>query len=228
MDSDDERTRRARHRATSRWAAAVAVTGLVLGGCAADATGESAEPASDAGPTEPGSTGDGAEGLPGGEGVAVDITVVDHGYEGLPEQVAVGSLLSMQTTDEGEFHQLAVYRLDDDETRTVGELATLPLDTDAPDAIGNGMLEGLVATPVAGLSAPPGNLPARMFHGSAPGSFTIELAEPGRYLLIGTLPVGTKVLTAIDAENSGDYSSVQDGPFHYQEGEIAIVDVVGD
>lgn len=161
--------------------------------------------------------------LTGGEDVTVKFLIVDYGYDQLPNRVRVGTSLSMDNMSEAEqFHTVIIYRLDDGDTRTASELSALPFEPESDIPAGYGTLAGLGGTPIGTLSAPFG-APGRQTPG---GAFALTLDEPGRYVLFDTLPVGVDFIDAAEAENNGDFSALQDGPFHYQEGELAIIEVV--
>ena len=101
------------------------------------------------------------------DGSAIAVTAVDYRYDGLPDRVPAGSRLALHNASTTEAHRLVAVRLDDGDERTVDELAALdPAE--------------VVVDPVADLLAGPG--------GGDGGEVT--LTEPGRYLVLCTLPVG--------------------------------------
>jgi hypothetical protein len=117
-------------------------------------------------PTTEGAGGTGSE--------TVDITAVDYEFQGVPDSVPAGTELSFTNDSDGEVHELVLTRINDDETRSVAELAALPeseleaLFTQGPPALVSIALPGEEGMAVVG---------------------STTLTEPGRYGLfcfIGT------------------------------------------
>lgn len=143
---------------------------------------------------------------PAAETVAV--TAVDYGFEGVPEQVAVGSTLTLTNASEVELHELVAIRLADDETRTADELAALPeeelgaLFADAEPAMVIIAMPGEAGTAIIG-----------------DGS----IAEAGRYLLICAIPVGAdpEAFMAAAATATDGPPQVEGGAPHFTEGMYA-------
>lgn len=138
------------------------------------------------------------------EGDTIDVTAVDYGYQGLPDDVPAGSTLSLRNDSDAEVHELVAMRLADDETRTADELLALP----------QAELEALFGGPPAlVLVAPPGE---DAFVALGDGS----LVEPGRYLAVCFIPTGADPIAFLDAleANPGVPPQVDGGPPHFTGG----------
>ncbi len=119
--------------------------------------------------------GDDGERLAGGAGKTITVEAVDFGFKGLPARVAAGTRLNFLNTSRTEAHEFAAVRLPDGETRPVADLVKLPMEE----------LMGLVGGPPAVvLLAPPGGGEQIVAEGDG------TLTEPGRYLVICTVPTG--------------------------------------
>lgn len=157
----------------------------------------------------------------GGPGEDVEFVVTSHAFGSLPARIGAGSTLQMTNGSADDFHRLLVFRLADTDTRSAEELAALPFEPDETAEAGNGLPAGLGGTLAGVLSAPPGT-PGRQ----PTGEVGLAMEEVGRVAILDTLPVEAEIDAAIEAENSGDFSGLQEGPFHYQQGELAIIEVV--
>ncbi|CAN5723659.1 hypothetical protein BH24ACT3_BH24ACT3_15990 [soil metagenome] len=190
-----------------RYLAAILVVGLVIGGCgddedepaAADPTTTSADEADGADADDAGDdAGDPAAG-------SVEVTSVDYAYEGLPDRVATGTMLSLTNESQAEVHELVAFLLPDDEDRSAEELVALP----------EGELMGILAGPPATvLVAPPSGAPQVMALGDG------TLSGAGRYLYFCAIPIGADpdAYLAAAAESTGGPVSVPGGPPHFVEG----------
>ena len=99
----------------------------------------------------------------------LEVTAADYSFTGLPTDIAAGpAIVSMDNTGE-EFHEVSFYRVNDDVTESLDELLALS--------------EEEVETKVTrkgGAFGPPGAI-----------SFgPVNLDEPGRYIVICTIPEG--------------------------------------
>jgi hypothetical protein len=99
----------------------------------------------------------------------VEVAGVDYAFEGVPESIAAGPTAFVFTNEAPEeFHEIGVFRINDDETRSVEEILQLPEEEQME-----------LATPVTFAFAPPG------------GSFTAFAdLESGRYAALCFIPVG--------------------------------------
>lgn len=106
------------------------------------------------------------------EAATAAVTGVDYGYEGLGDQVPSGTRLVFSNASEQEAHEVALVRLTP-ESPPVDELLQLPPE------------EGMATTELVGVSiALPGE-DGRVTKGD------LLLDEPGRYVLLCAIPVGT-------------------------------------
>jgi hypothetical protein len=136
---------------------------------------------------------------------AVTVTAVDYAFENLPSTVTAGTVLSLTNDSTKEIHELVAVRLPDGETRPAAELMALP----------QGELQGLLyqAPPALVLVAPPGNAPQITIMGDG------TLAQPGRYLVICTIPTGADPAVYLEAAQSGTGPpQVAGGPPHFVNG----------
>ena len=102
----------------------------------------------------------------------LDVTLSDFSFGELPDEVAAGTRVRVDNTSESELHELVAVRLPDGDDRSVDEIVASGLD------------EVFSAGPPAAVLL------------AAPGGQQIDavgdgvLAEPGRYLLLCTIPTG--------------------------------------
>ena len=183
-----------------RTARALAVVGLVLLGAAC-----SDDPPEASGPTTAAADAvddhaDHAE--------TVEVGAVDFSFEDLPDRIPAGTRLTLENRASTELHELVAFRLDDDERRPVEELLQLP-----PAELG--ALLG-AAPPRTVLLAAPGEeqIPAV-------GDGTLD--EPGRYLIMCSIPTGVDPATylAAAAAAGGQQPQVEGGPPHFVHGMAA-------
>ncbi|MCB1017439.1 MAG: hypothetical protein KDB10_20295 [Acidimicrobiales bacterium] len=106
------------------------------------------------------------------DAMTVEIDGVDYRFEHVPESVPAGTRLSFTNRSAKELHELVAFRVDTDEP--LDDLLALPQDE----------LERQLGIPTAVLVQPPG----------APEAFAAvgdgTLTEPGRYVLLCTIPQG--------------------------------------
>jgi plastocyanin len=133
----------------------------------------------------------------------VEVTAVDYGFEGLPEEVAPGSTLTLVNESSVEVHELVAIRLPDDEKRSADELVKLP-----PEELAGffPLVETVIIAPPEGAGFP------------VEGMGT--LTEPGRYLIICAIPTGASPdeYMAAAAEADGAPPQVAGGPPHLAMG----------
>ncbi len=138
------------------------------------------------------------------------ITAVDYSFEGVPDEIAAGTTLTMSNESEAEVHEVVAFRLPEEETRSAEELIALP----------QGELEALFRGPPAAVLVAP---PAQDAFAAVGGT----LDEPGRYLLLCFIPVGAdpdEYLAAVE-ESQGGPPEVEGGPPHFVEGMFAELQV---
>jgi hypothetical protein len=195
--ADEKRTR--------GWPIALAVAAvivLVVGAISLLATSNGTEPATVAPAPVPPKT--------------VQIEAFDYGYNGFDVEIAAGDALELFNTSETEFHNLVVLFLEDDDTRTVVEIAeTAPEDIDVGGsgfAIPRGGQEPIV-TAIGHLEAAPGE--------DAFNNGRIRLQRAGRYIAFDMIAQGADPLTVRSATdtNAPPYL-VAGGPLGYQHGMI--------
>jgi hypothetical protein len=140
----------------------------------------------------------------------VEITAVDYAFDGVPESIAAGTSLSLTNSSDVEVHELVAVRLGDDETRTLEEITADPASIGA--LFGGG-------PPAAVLVAAPGS--------DQPGAVLGDgsLTEPGRYVLICSIPTGADPQAYLDAaaESTGGPVDVPGGPPHFVQGMVSEV-----
>ncbi|MGI9624348.1 MAG: hypothetical protein ACR2PK_16060 [Acidimicrobiales bacterium] len=166
---DDQSVEDAASDAPSAEAAATA-------GDVAAASGESAELGVDHdGPVNP--CGEDApadalelEGEPASGGATIlDVVAIDHEFQGLGGSYPEGPYGLRMTNSGAEVHEMAVMRIDDDETRPISEIATLPQEEAAQ-----------VTEYVGGSVACPGQTAEAL---------GVDMT-PGRYVLLSFIPLG--------------------------------------
>jgi hypothetical protein len=177
-----------------------------------DDPGAGATDATDATGDETTGTAEGAEasddgqteGAAGGGPGAVEVSLVDYAFEGLPSSVEAGTTFTVVNESEDELHELVAFRLPDDEDRSVDELSELPPEDLVP-ALGE---------PVTVLLAEPDGpqIPAV-------GDGTVD--EPGRYAIMCFIPTGAdpgEYLAAAAEAEEGPPEGVAGGPPHFVQG----------
>ena len=138
----------------------------------------------------------------------VEVGAVDFAFEDLPERIPAGTRLTLENRAPDELHELVAFRLADDERRPVTELLQLP---------------------PAELGAILGAAPPRTVLLAAPGEEQIPavgdgtLDEPGRYLIMCSIPTGVDPATylAAAAAAGGQQPQVEGGPPHFVQGMAA-------
>lgn len=144
----------------------------------------------------------------GEEHDAVEVTAVDFSFEDLPDRIDAGTRLTLRNDAPSELHELVAFRLPDDETRSVEELLALP-EAELGAVLG-------AEPPRTVLLAPPGGeqIPAV-------GDGTLD--EPGRYLIMCSIPTGVDPATylAAAAQSQGAPPQVDGGPPHFVHGMAA-------
>lgn len=210
---------RVRLRPTGRLIAVLAAASLIVAACGDDDDDETSASAT----TAPTATTE-AEGVTTtteepeeeepAEGQTVEVTAVDYGYEGLPEQVDAGTKLSLANDSTAELHELVVFALPETEQRSVDELLALPEEE----------LGALFAGPPAlVILSPPGSSADAAIPAVGDGTIT----DPGRYLVFCTIPTGADPAAFLaGAQAGGDGApDVPGGPPHFTQGMFAELNV---
>jgi len=135
----------------------------------------------------------------------VEVTAVDYGYEGLPDDpIASGTRLTLTNSSTKELHELVAFLLPEDEERSAEEIAKLP------EAELGQLFAGEPATVL--LALPDGG---DMIPAVGDGSVT----EAGRYVVFCAIPVGADPQAYLDAaETSQGPPEVEGGPPHFTQG----------
>lgn len=181
--------------------ALAAVTALTLGACGDDAADDVAD--DDTTATTEGATAE-----------AVTVTLVDYGFQGLPDSVEAGTKFSVTNSSTVEVHEFVALRFPDEEKRPVSEIAALP-----PEEAGK-IFQGPPATV---LVAAPGG--AEQIQAVGDGT----IAEAGRYAIVCFVPTGAdpqEFLKAVE-ESTGGPPQVEGGPPHVTKGMFAELTVTG-
>ncbi len=113
---------------------------------------------------------------------AAPLTVAgsDYGFD-VTGDVVSGATLAFTNTSDTEFHELVLFRLDDDEERSVDELLALPEE------------EAMAAMSFVGVAGAAPGEEGRIVDGS------LTLDQPGRYVLSCFIPQGADPAVAADA-----------------------------
>lgn len=141
----------------------------------------------------------------------VQIEAFDYGYSGFDVEIVVGDALELFNTSETEYHNLVVLFLEDADTRTLDDFASLPIEEmDAED-------RRFVINMAGGIQAAPGEKADRR----------IRLQRPGRYIAFDDVPQGLDaeiVRARVDPESSAIIPDppwfLDGGPLGYQHGMI--------
>lgn len=141
--------------------------------------------------------GDDASGAP----PSLEVAMRDFAYDDLPERVPAGVEIVASNESTSELHEFVAFRLDDSDERSVDEI------------VGGDLGAVFTAAPPATvILVPPGGEPV-----VAVGDGT--LAEPGRYLVICTIPTGVDPQVYLDAAATPDGPpQVDGGPPHFSHG----------
>ncbi len=140
----------------------------------------------------------------------LDVTLSDFSFGELPDEVAAGTRLRVENTSESELHEMVAVRLSDGDDRPVDEIVASGLD----DLFSAGPPAAVL------LAAPGGEQIAAVGDG--------VLAEPGRYLLLCTIPTGANPQEYLEqAAVSDGPPQVDGGPPHFVNGMVDDLVVTG-
>lgn len=139
------------------------------------------------------------------EEAVVEVVGVDFGFEGLDDPIPAGTTLTFRNDSETEYHEIAVMKISDDETRSVEELLKLPPE----EAMANMEFQGVA-------SAMPGTV-GELIDGD------LTLDEPGRYVATCFVPTGADPEKAHEAFHNaeGGPPDLGDGLPHAMAGMVA-------
>lgn len=161
---------------------AIAAGLLALGACGGD---DDATDATTAGPT---TTVAAAPTTHEHDTASITIGVRDFAFEDVPATIAAGTSISITSSSATEVHELIAVKLPDGDQRTSAELVALPQEE----------LGALIGpAPAAVIIAPPGEA-------GFPVVGDGTLTEPGRYLLLCTIPIGADPEEYLAAAQTGD------------------------
>lgn len=188
-----------RRRSTSILAAVFA-TGLLMvpAACSDDSDASPSASTTSTAPTGSPSSAPGHE--------HVEVSAVDFSFEDLPSTIEAGTRLSLRNDAPRELHELVAFRLPDEEKRPVAELLKLP-EAELMPMLGN---------PTTVLLAAPGE-------DQVPAVGDGTLTEPGRYLIMCSIPTGVEPAAYLKAaaEAQGQKPDVDGGPPHFTSGMFA-------
>lgn len=132
------------------------------------------------------------------------LTGIDYAFIGVPESVAAGTVVSFKNTSTTEVHEVIALRVKDGDTRPMASLLALPEAERDQAAEFRGVV---VAFPGEEGFAPAGPL---------------TLSQPGRYLLVCTIPTGADPVEYREkAKSATGPVEVQGGPPHVAKGMVA-------
>jgi plastocyanin len=115
----------------------------------------------------------------GASGPTIEVTGSDYKFEGLPTEVASGTQLTFKNAATDEDHMIIVVRKNDDTTRELEDLLKNGTEEEQQS----------MTTMIGQLEANPGQA----------ASGTIKLDQPGQYLALCPIPVGSMSGPASDA-----------------------------
>ncbi len=145
----------------------------------------------------------------GADGTSVEVTAVDYAYEGLPDRVPAGTVLTLANESTTELHELVAFALDGAEARPADALVALP-----EEELG-ALFTGPPATVLLASPASPAEATIVELGGT--------LVEPGRYLVFCGIPIGADPAAYLQAVQGAAASpfDVPGGPPHFTRGMYA-------
>lgn len=133
-------------------------------------------------------------------GNTLAVTGVDYAFTGVPKTVAAGAVVSFKNASPKEVHEIVALRVKDGDTRPMSVLLQLPEAERDKAAEFRGVV---VAFPGEDGFAPAGPL---------------TLSQPGRYLLVCTIPTGADPAAVRAAPKGPDAPPLAGGPPHVVQG----------
>jgi plastocyanin len=173
----------------------VALAGLVIGVLAACS---STPPGSSSAVPSPGASAE-APGTSTSPGEGVTVRGVDYAYEGVPEDAKTGTVVTF-VNGGNEVHEIVAIRRNEGVTTTLDELLAMPEEE-----------SNKLVTFLGVAVASPGE--------TAPEKITLD--EPGDYIFICFIPVGTTELPSLAPDATPNESLLPDGPPHFVQGMVA-------
>jgi plastocyanin len=129
----------------------------------------------------------------------IEVTGVEYVYQGVPETAPAGTVVSFMNAGE-EVHQIVAVRRNEGVTTSLDELLAMP------EAESNKLVTFLDIA-VAG----PGETAAN----------TITLGQPGSYIFVCFIPVGTTALPSLAPGATPNENTLGEGKPHFLEGMVA-------
>jgi plastocyanin len=130
---------------------------------------------------------------------AIEVTGVEYAYQGVPEMVPAGTVVSFFNAGE-EVHQIVAVRRNEGVTTSLDELLAMPEGE-------SNKLVTFLDIAVAG----PGE--------TAPNTITLD--QPGSYIFVCFIPVGTTALPSLAPGATPNADTLPDGKPHFLEGMVA-------
>jgi plastocyanin len=178
-----------------------ALAAVLLGALAA--CSNTTPPAGDSADTSPIASAESSATSPlGTDGVTV--TGVEYAYEGVPESAKAGTMVTF-VNGGNEVHEIVAIRRNEGVTTTLEELLAMPEEE-------SNKLVSFLGVAVAS----PGE--------TAPEMITLD--QPGGYIFICFIPVGTTELPSLAPDATPNESLLPDGPPHFVQGMVAEFSVI--
>ena len=129
------------------------------------------------------------------------VTAEDYSFEDLPARVDAGTTFKLTNDSDKELHEMVMFRIPDNERRSVEELIRLPEDQ---------MGAVFAGEPAMVLIAPPSGADQIIALGTG------ELTQPGRYAVVCFIPTGADPGAYLAAAQSGGEGppDIPGGPPH--------------
>ena len=132
-------------------------------------------------------------------GDGVTVTGVEYAYQGVPDSAKAGTVITFVNGGK-EIHEIVAIRRNEGVSTTLDELLAMPEEES------NQLVTFLgVAVASPGQTAPE----------------TITLDQPGSYIFICFIPVGTTELPSLAPDATPNESLLPDGPPHFLQGMVA-------
>ncbi len=129
----------------------------------------------------------------------VTVTGIEYAYQGVPDNAKAGTVVTF-VNGGSEVHEVVAIRRNEGVTTTLDELVAMPEEE-------SNKLVSFLGVAIAS----PGD--------TAPE--TIALDQPGSYIFICFIPVGTKALPSLAPDATPNESLLPDGPPHFVQGMVA-------
>ena len=179
----------------------VALAGLLIGALAACSS--STPPGASSADTSPVASADSPASPPSGAD-GVTVTGVEYAYQGVPESAKAGTVVTF-VNGGNEVHEIVAIRRNEGVSTTLDELLAMPEEESSKLV---SFLGVAVASP--GETAPE----------------TIALDQPGGYIFLCFIPVGTTEMPSLAPDATPNESLLPDGPPHFVQGMVAEFSVI--